>query len=164
MLIECEGAMHCFVVRKRVLGLGFCALICALGLGCGGEKIPPLFSVTGKVTLDGKPVSGATVVFFLDAKVGAKAKKGDDQPMPRRIAGSTDDDGNYELAYGENHQGAPVGNYKVGISAVEFEPGDDEDEVRPNNVPGKYGNPNTSGFTAVVKEDGDNEFNFEMAP
>jgi hypothetical protein len=163
MTNEYEGAMNCVAVRKRVLGWGLCALLCASGLGCGGEKIPPLFSVTGKITYNGKPVPGATIMFFPEAKPASKAKKGEDnQPMPRRLKGSTDDDGNYELAFGEDHVGAPAGKYKVGISAIEFEPGDDEDEARPNKVPNNYGNPETSGFTAVVKEDGDNVFNFTL--
>lgn len=159
-----EDAMKSVVVCRRVVGWALCSLICALGLGCGGEKLPPLYSVTGKVTYNGKAVPGATIMFFPEvAKPGPKAKKGEaNQIIPRRIKSLTDDDGNYELTFGEDHDGAPAGKYKVGISAIDFEPGDDEDEVRPNKVPGIYGNPETSGFTAVVKEDGENVFNFDM--
>jgi hypothetical protein len=155
--------MNRVVARNRVLGWGLCALMCALALGCGGEKLPPLYTVTGKITYNGKAVPGATIMFFPVAKPGPKAKKGEaDQTIPRRIKATTDDDGNYDLAFGEDHDGAPAGNYKVGISAIDFEPGDDEDEIRPNKVPGRYGNPETTGFTAVVKEDGDNVFDFKL--
>ena len=154
--------MHRFVERSRLPGLGLSVLICALSMGCG-DKIPPLFSVTGKITYNGRPVPGATVMFFPDVKVGAKAKKGDgNQTAPNRPAGKSDDEGNYELFWSDDHEGAPAGKYKVAVSAVEFELGDDENEVRPNKVPNRFGNPEDSGFTAVVEEDGDNVFNFKL--
>lgn len=156
--------MRGVVVRNRVLAWGLGALICAVTSGCGGEKIPPLFEVTGKVTYNGKPVSGATVMFFPPVKLAVKGKKSEENPTaPRRLKGYTDDDGNYSLAWGEDHEeGVPAGTYKVGISAVEFEAGDDEDAPQPNKVPARYGNPETSGFAATVKEGGDNVFNFPL--
>ena len=155
--------MYCRMICSRVLGLGLCALICALVSGCGGEKVPPLFSVTGKVTYNGKAVPGATVMFFPDVVVGPKSKKDDGPPPPmNRPSGKTDDEGNYELFWNDDHVGVPAGKYKIGISAVDFEPGDDEDEVRPNKVPAKYGNPDKSGFKHEVKADGDNVFNFDL--
>lgn len=155
--------MHCLVDHSRVLGSGVCALICALGLGCGGDNTPPLIPVTGRVTYNGKAVPGATVMFFPAVNVAAKGKNEDgDQRAPNRPIGKSDDEGNYELFWSEDRAGVPEGKYKVAISAVEFEPGDDEDEVRPNKVPNKYGNPDKSGFTAVAKEDGDNVFNFDL--
>lgn len=156
--------MRCLLGCNRKWGWMLCALICAWGSGCGGEKIPPLFAVSGKVTYNGQPVPGATVMFFLPIKPAVKGKKTDDPPaLPRRLKGYTDDEGHYELAWGEDHEeGVPAGTYKVGISAVDFEPGDDDEAVRPNKVPARYGNPETSGFTAVVKEDGDNVFDFKL--
>jgi hypothetical protein len=155
--------MHRFAIRNRVLGLGLCTLICALASGCGGEKVPPLYSVTGKVTYNGKPVPGATIVFVSDIPYKPKSKKDDgDQPPMNRPSGKTDDNGEYELFWNDDHVGVPAGKYKVGISGVEFEAGDDEDEVRPNKVPNKYSNPDKSGFKHEVKADGDNVFNFDL--
>lgn len=168
MLTEGEDLMGRFVVRARSLVWGLCSLVCILGLGCGkAEKVPELFPVTGKVTYNGKAVPGAQVFFISDAMPAAKKKGKDaaDQPMEKPIIGICGDDGTYELFWGENHAGAPKGKYKVAISAVEplAEGEDTESEVpRPNKVPLKYGKPATSGFTAQVKEDEDNEFNFEL--
>src|SRR5437868_4956751 len=102
--------MRLFVIRHRVWGL--LALICGLSLGCsGGEKVPPLYPVTGKVTFQGKPVAGATVIFVPEVPPGQKGKKDADQPVAKQAAGEADDDGNYELLYGEKHAGAPAGKY-----------------------------------------------------
>lgn len=35
----------------------------ALWLGCGGPSLPPTHDITGKVTMDGQPVSDAIVIF-----------------------------------------------------------------------------------------------------
>lgn len=151
--------MRCFVVRRRVLGLGFCALLCASVLGCGsGKETPSLFPVTGKVTYQGKPVVGATVVFVPDAKPDSKSQ------LAERISGETDDDGNYAILWGERVEGAPEGKYKVVVTAVEpFVDGEDSEAPRTNLIPDNYGNPQTSGLTAVVKdEDGENVANFEL--
>ena len=154
--------MRLFVIRHRVRGL--VALICGLSLGCGGgEKVPPLFSVTGKVTFQGKPVAGATVIFVPEVPPAtAKSKKDADQPVVKQAAGEADDDGNFELLYGEKHVGAPAGKYKVAITAVEpLGEGDDSEDRRPSRIPEKFGNPMTSGLTAVVKDE-DNVVNFNL--
>ncbi len=148
--------MRCFVLRARVLGLGLCALICALSQGCGGGEAPPeLFPVTGKVTYQGKPVPGAKIMFFLDAKENLK------KPSPERPYGEADADGNYELTWGEG-EGAPEGKYKVSITALQpYGPEDDTELKPPSLIPDKYQSPTSSGLTAVVK-DGDNVLNFEL--
>ena len=152
--------MRCFVDLKLVLGLVLCALICAGGSGCGsGIEVPPLFSVTGKVTYQGKPVPGATIIFSPEAP--SKTGKGKD-PLIEKIAGETDDDGNYVLVWGEKNDGAPPGKYKVSIAAVEpFGPDDDSEAPRKNLLPDVYASPQTSGLTWVVKEE-DNVANFDL--
>ena len=71
-------------------------------IGCGGDsgKPPvPTASVAGKVTLDGKPLSGATVNFFTDQWMSV---------------GKTNASGEFRLV-----QGAAVGENKVTISKVD---------------------------------------------
>ncbi len=82
----------------------FACLLAAL-TGCAGEK---LTSVSGVVTLDGKPVEGATVTFASeDGKTTA--------------SGSSDASGNFSLMSGEK-TGAPAGNYKVMVTKSQYTP------------------------------------------
>ncbi len=74
--------------------------------GCGGHgNRPPLGTVHGTVTLDGKPLPRAIVAF---------------QPIDpaRTSTGITDDDGKYELIYIRQDKGAKVGAHRVRISAA----------------------------------------------
>lgn len=67
-------------------------------MGCGPSKSP----VTGSVTLDGKPLPGATVVFT--SEDGSKV-----------ATGFSDDDGKFKLSY-QNGPGIPHGTYKVTVN------------------------------------------------
>ena len=72
--------------------------------GCGGG----LNEVTGKVTLDGKPVKGLEVTFTpKDPTIGTTA------------IGYTQADGTYKLHYPGDKTGAPAGEYIVTISGSE---------------------------------------------
>jgi hypothetical protein len=70
------------------------------GAGCDGRRTP--VPVTGTVTLDGKPVEGATVTFH---------RIGDDKDG-RLAIGQTDTTGTFRLRTG-NEDGARPGEYKV---------------------------------------------------
>lgn len=78
-------------------------LVCAaMGLvGCGGPAgRKPVHAVSGKVTLSGGPVAGATVIF----------SPVDKQPV---ATATTDDEGNYKLTTYTTGDGAVEGNYTV---------------------------------------------------
>jgi hypothetical protein len=81
-------------------------------LGCGGDRVVP---VSGRVTLDDKPVANATVVFQPISE--------DPNPGPGSH-GKTDAEGKFtlELTTGKK-TGALIGLHKVVITAYE---GDDE--------------------------------------
>jgi hypothetical protein len=84
------------------------ALVAAVALlaaaGCGGKHTP--VKVGGKVTLDGKPVEGATVTFYSAA--------GGDEGRPAN--GRTDADGVYHLGTMGDEDGALPGEYKVVVA------------------------------------------------
>lgn len=109
--------------------------------GCGSE----LNKVTGKVTLDGKPVQGLEVRFEpVDPNNGTTAM------------GYTKADGTYELHYpGDNNDGAPPGEFTVHISGAET-----DGEGPPVRVAKKYNSKST--LTATVEDGGDNVFNFDV--
>lgn len=71
--------------------------------GCDGQRMP--VPVSGTVTLDGRPVEGATVTFHLI---------GDDRDG-RPAIGQTDKTGTFRLKTG-NEDGARPGDYKVVIT------------------------------------------------
>ena len=87
--------------RKILAAIATCLLL----TGCGGDaKAPPLGTVTGKVTLDGKPVTNATVNF---------------ESANGQVAfGSTDQNGTYELRFRNGLKGAEVGSNKVRIETI----------------------------------------------
>lgn len=148
------------------LGLFFTVAI----IGCGsGVSVQP---VTGKVTLDGAPIKGATVTFSPVEGGGGKA-----------AAGIADADGLFKLSdMGSGTEGAVAGEYQVGV--LWFKPSPDssnatgesgggesvqKDDAKsragvsgPDSLlPTAYQDPKTSGLTATVVK-GKNEFTFEL--
>ena len=111
--------------------LGF-ALV--FGLGCGSGKFAP---VSGTVTMNGKPLAGALVIFSPIAKEGSiDAGPGS--------SGKTNDKGEYTLTSDTGRTGALVGKHRVSISLMNQGTGESEsdDRRRPgqlvNQVPVKY--------------------------
>jgi hypothetical protein len=94
-----------------------CRSVIALGLlvltaGCGSQFVP----VSGRVTLDGKPLANAMVVF--------EPLSDDPNPGPGST-GKTDKDGRYTLTLMTGKgSGAVVGLHKVSITAYEGDTGE----------------------------------------
>jgi hypothetical protein len=137
-------------LKKIVREFGVVALlILALVTGCGGSSS----SVSGTVTVDGKPLIGSetvlvTVMFYPESS-GAPA------------AARLDESGQYELSTG-SQEGLPPGNYLVAISAKEIVgPSSGESTNMRNLAARRYASPKTSGFKAEVKP-GANTFDFDL--
>ena len=79
------------------------AMAIALAAGCSGVKRPTLVRVSGTVTVNGKPVEGATVV-FTPMEGGA-----------RNAEGITDASGVYQLTTFEPNDGVILGKHAVTI-------------------------------------------------
>lgn len=123
-----------------VVGLTLMACLGPVSLGCSRSDRPPLGKVTGTVTLDGKPLAGALVVFKPE------------QPG-RASDATTDDAGHYEILYLREIAGAAVGRHAVRITTASEENGGKE------RVPGRYNAATT--LSADVKA-GTNTFSFEL--
>jgi hypothetical protein len=78
----------------------------------GRGNVPPLGGVSGKVTIDGKPLANATVRFIPLDDSGKTEKKGASVAL-----GLTDDGGHYKLFYVKDTLGAAVGQNRVEIQA-----------------------------------------------
>jgi hypothetical protein len=121
-----------FVVGLLVLG------------GC--DKGPKMVPVSGIVTLNGKPLVGAGILF---------------QPVSTELSnpatGDTDSEGRYHLRV-RDKKGAFVGAYKVCISKVEWREGSPKPIW---HSPEKYSKPDESGLTADVTGD-DKDINFDL--
>ncbi len=124
-----------------------------LAFGCGGgSKTAP---VSGRVTLDNKPLRKAKVNFQ------PIAREGDNNPGGGSYA-ETDADGRFTLktVFGEQ-DGAVAGTHRVEISAFdrEVDPANDRDRTR-NLVPPEYNRDTTLRFE--VPRGGTREANFDL--
>jgi hypothetical protein len=128
------------------------ALLCSvcLSVGCGDSR--PVGTVSGRVTLDGKPLADARVNFqpISDAR----------EPGIGSF-GKTDANGEYTLTLiDEKAQGAIVGKHRVMIKAVAGgDPTDDRKRPGGDRVPAEY-NINTK-LTFEVKP-GPNTANWDL--
>lgn len=126
--------------------LAFIFLSVVLSIGCGDSINQKTYPVTGEVRLGGKPFKGLTVVLRPVDKTNFKR-----QEIPQGI---TDENGKFSVHTYTTNDGAPAGDYKIGIALMQ--PLDDEggDQVKrdPNQpiVPTKYADPETSGLKATV--------------
>jgi len=131
-----------------VLRLGCCSLA-LLFLGCGGDQ-PETVPVTGKVLLDGQPLTKGTVITTPDAGKGA--------------TGAIQPDGTFELSTYGDEDGALVGTHRAAVVAREPSTATGP-EAPPGKLllPQKYTDGMTSGLTIEVTADGDNPTVLELS-
>jgi hypothetical protein len=108
--------------------------------GCGKSDRPPLGAVVGAVTLDGRPLPEALVLFTPDGR-------------GRTSRALTDADGRYELSYLRDIMGADLGHHAVRITTATDENGGKE------RLPRRYHSATTLEATVVP---GDNTIDFSL--
>jgi len=128
--------------RERLI-LPLCAVFCAAVLGCGASGGAKLAPVAGKVTVDGAPLTSGGVTFHPDSAKG--------NHTPHIPLGTLDAQGNYKLMSATS-EGAPLGWYKVTVSAQA--PIDPQNPYAPPKhlINPKYGDASTSGLHIEVVE------------
>jgi hypothetical protein len=122
-------------------------------IGCSGQ---PAARVSGRVTLDGEPLAGATVTFVPKASAGNVARG-------PTASGVTDADGRFTLNFGPKSRGAIVGPNRVVISTLTFEDDADERDVHvktPERVPARYNSKTELDFD--VPAGGTKAANFDL--
>jgi hypothetical protein len=119
------------VVTPRA-GLFWAVLALALA-GCGGGQSYKTAPVSGRVTVDSKPLAKATVMFVPVAGSGEK------DSLPSSV-GLTDADGRYSLVLnvGSKPSGAVVGKHKVMIFFGAEAGADDTKPTFHKQLPQKY--------------------------
>jgi hypothetical protein len=127
-------------------------LLLAAAAGCGGGyKLAP---VSGKITLNGKPLADAWVNF---QPIGEKGQ----DPGPGSV-GKTDKDGRYSLRVDEKRDGAVVGKHRVMVSTrgdkAESQP--DGGKGYPDKVPLRYNFDST--LTCEIPAGGRDDANFDL--
>jgi hypothetical protein len=114
----------------------------------------PVQPKAGRVMLDGMPLPGALVTFYLtDPNDAKKATRTGD--------GFAAADGTFALSTYTAFDGVPAGSYKVTVVQREpfFEP---TGKLGPNRLPAAYASPGTTPLVATVRS-GTNEFVFQLA-
>lgn len=139
-------------MRAR-LALGF---VVVLAIGCGSKQFAP---VSGKVTLNGKPLANARVMF---QPVG----KPDAIEGGEGSAGKTNEKGEFTLKSSTGKNGAMIGTHQVSISALDSQVGDHD--TRPprggwpqaDKVPSRYNG--KSELTFPVPSSGTSTADFDL--
>ena len=116
--------------------------------GCGNVDGPRLATVTGKVTVNGKPVPRARITFIPERK-GSPSY------------GGTNADGVYRAMYNQNRAGAELGKHNVIIENPEPETDDAGNLISGGGftIPEKYRHP---GLLKADIKSGSNEVDFAL--
>ena len=127
--------------------------------GCDSSaEGPQTFAVTGEVRLNGQPVAGADVAFLPSAST----------PDAAPAQAVTDETGRFEVVSlfdqgRKSRAGMTPGTYGVQITQLKPPPPSAGLSQAPRNMlPQKYASAATSGLTATVVPDDENQFVFEL--
>jgi hypothetical protein len=134
---------------RRIFVVGMLGLL----TGCVADNLPKTVPAEGIVTLDGVPVSDATVLFITDTGNNS-------------ASGVSNKDGKFELNVFEEKKGAVPGAYKVTVSKTIVEPASEKGGETAVNVkyglPVKYSDLTKSGLTYTLSDQGDKNIKIEL--
>lgn len=169
------GSDHRIVLAIRALLLVSVVWMVA---GCTRQPSrPKTYPVTGTVTLNARPVEGATVTFI--PKEGSAA-----EPKPQAASAITDAEGRYHLGTFASGDGAIPGEYLVKVAKyvqpqetsrpadtpesemdafLKHQKGNVPKTGPGNELPPRYANEKTSGLFFSVQP-GENTFEIKLAP
>ncbi len=126
--------------------------LCCSVPACGGD-VGTTYPVEGTIKFDGKPLDHGTVVFWPDEEAGNASP----YPASSEIAS----DGTYAL-YSHGQEGAPVGAYRVVVSAQSQSDSTKPEQVK-SLVPKKYTTrEDTPLRIRVVEDPGDRAYDLDL--
>jgi hypothetical protein len=123
----------------------FLTIILISVTGCDN---PAPAKVTGTITFENKPLSGATVTFIPDN--GSRSSEG-----------STNADGKYELRFSASMKGAVAGEHKVEIRTAPTEIDSESKEKIVERLPEKYHN---ATELKITLKSGNQVVDFDLKP
>ena len=133
------------MTKTRLAG-SFVMLSMSLIVGCGSDQLP-LSAVSGQVTLNGRPLTNAKVVFLPESGPAA--------------SGDLDAEGRFQLTTYTRHDGAVIGQHRVTVVPVVLgvilEPGklpQPPPPIEGPDIPTRYQQAATSTLRCEVSEDG----------
>jgi hypothetical protein len=128
-----------------------------------------LYPVKGKVTYQGKPITGGSVIYELEGGAEAKGFPSEPRAGPFRVTGGLRADGTFRLWAFPGVEGMPEGHYKVGITSRPgrtevgiFDAAPKIKQGNPDVLGGRYSDPKTSGLRDEVVKGRPNEPSFEL--
>ena len=131
------------------------------GLGCSnGMPQQKTYPVSGQVLYEGRPVKGLTVVL---RPLDSTNFKWQEQPQAL-----TDEEGKFRIRTYATDDGAPSGDYQVGIALLD--PVDEEggDQVKRRSdalmIPSRYADPATSGLKVKIEPKSNQLEPFQLVP
>lgn len=162
-------------MKKYALALAAalsCSLVGAGLVGCSKSRLEGLVPAEGVVTLNGEPVSGATVM-FAPKKLDPTRSKGSAQAV-------TDADGKFKMTTLDPGDGVFPGEYYVTVTKDSFEGGLTREEARTRRdnpetredprpeqslireLPDQYADINSSGLDRTISDKGDKNILLEL--
>lgn len=130
----------------RTCAIAACIVGTLVLSGCGNGKDVSLASVSGRVTFNGQPLSGATVEF---------------QPLKGSPSfGVTDTDGRYTLKFTRQLTGAVLGEHQVRIRTARLTAdAAGNDVLNPETIPAHY---NAQSQLKAKVESRNSDINFDL--
>ena len=135
----------CVFRRQFLKTRGFHCLTAAVVLACVScsRQESGIYPVSGEVTYNGSPASGAAVFFY---------RRGGDSMNEHMTMSLVQEDGTFELVCGSLGKGAPPGEYDV---VVEWKQVSGQIKGRPERGPdkleGRYADPKHPRLQATIK-------------
>jgi hypothetical protein len=127
---------------RRQSGWLLALVVAVVGCSTRPADQPEIAAVSGRVTMDGQPLGGVSVVFESERGVLS--------------FGNTDDEGRYSVSYIRSAKGAGLGRNVVRIRTPMMGPAS---PLRKDRIPSIY---NTSSTLAVDVGKGGNVFDFTL--
>lgn len=152
--IRREKSHKCLLdaITKMIVLFAFACLVGGF-TGCGNPSPVPLAKASGKVTLEGQPVTTGRILFRPIRPAGSKSA------IVGKIArAAINENGEFVLTSYHQGDGAAVGEHRVQLIAASGAEDDDKEKTKKKKLPGKV----PDGLVVSVEQGKDNYFEIKL--